>query len=179
MSLKYGIVCAVTAPLMRTLEQHIPGIKIDRRRRSIPVVAYADDITVFVTRPKDFTITLQAVRCYEQATGARRNPKKSKAPAIGPWTEPATALGIEFHDQVTIQSHIWNHYCQICQRQLAGVLRMVRAQTRRAYVRTQFLAQRIQYVQLCLAKIWYMTQVLPPITVHVKQLTTVCSWFIW
>jgi hypothetical protein len=56
----------------------------------------------FIIRSEDFTNNQQAVRCYEQATGARLNPKKSKALTIGNWTEPATALGIEFHDQVTI-----------------------------------------------------------------------------
>jgi hypothetical protein len=29
-----------------------------------------------------------------------------------------------------------------------------------------------------LAKIWYLAQALPPTTVLVQQLTTVCSWFI-
>lgn len=66
------------------------------------MVAYAGDVTVFVTKREDFTIILQADRCYEQATGTPLNPKTSKSLAIGNWTVPATALGTEFHDQVTI-----------------------------------------------------------------------------
>jgi hypothetical protein len=45
--------------------------------------AYADDVTVLVTRPKDFVIIRNAVHCYKQATGAMLNPKKLKALAIG------------------------------------------------------------------------------------------------
>ena len=41
-------------PLLRMLEQRLPGIKIGRRARPTPVVAYADDITIFVTTTDDF-----------------------------------------------------------------------------------------------------------------------------
>jgi hypothetical protein len=134
-----------------------------------------------VRRPEDFTIILQAVRCYEQATGARLNPKKSKALAIGNWKDRATALGIEFHDQVTILGVTFGTTtAKSMKDSWAGVLWTVRAQARKAYARTLCLAQRIQYVQLCLfTKIWYLAQILPPTTVHVQQLTTVCSLFIW
>jgi hypothetical protein len=163
------------------MEEHLPAIKIGRRRLSVPVVAYADDIMVFVTKPEDFTIILQAVRCYEQTTGARLNPKKSKALDIGNWKEQATALEIEFHDEVTILGVTFKTTAaKSMKNSWAGVLRTVRAQARKAYARTLCLAQRIQYVQLCLiAKIWYLAQILPPTTVHVQQITTVCSWFIW
>jgi hypothetical protein len=115
-------------PLLRTIEQHLPGIPIGHLTRSVPVVAYADDITVCVTRPEDFTFILQAVRCYEQATGARLNPKKSKALPIGPWTEPAAALGIEFHDQITILGVAFGTTTtKSVKESWTGVLRTVRA----------------------------------------------------
>ena len=61
----------------------------------------------------------------------------------------------------------------------AGAVRAIRAQARQAYARTLCLAQRIQYVHLCLlAKIWYLAQILPPTKEHVRQLTTVCTWYI-
>jgi hypothetical protein len=34
-----------------------------------PVIAYADGMTVFVTRPEAFIATQQAIRTYERATG--------------------------------------------------------------------------------------------------------------
>jgi len=61
-----------------------------------------------------------------------------------------------------------------------GVLRSVRLQARKAYARTLCLAQRMQYVHLCLlSKIWYLAKMLPPTKENVQQLTTVCTWFIW
>jgi len=41
-------------PLLRILEDRIPGIHIRGTTRSSPVLAYADDITVLVTQPEDF-----------------------------------------------------------------------------------------------------------------------------
>jgi hypothetical protein len=75
-------------PLLRTLEEKLPSMKIERQAQHGPVIAYADDVTVFVTNPEAFITTQQAVRAYERATGARLYPRKSKALAFGAWTEP-------------------------------------------------------------------------------------------
>jgi len=47
------------------------------------VVAYADGVTIFVTSAADFAIIEEAIRPYERASGARLNPRKSQALAIG------------------------------------------------------------------------------------------------
>jgi hypothetical protein len=36
-------------PLLRTLEETLPGIQLGRHWRSVPVIAYADDVTVLKT----------------------------------------------------------------------------------------------------------------------------------
>jgi len=70
-------------PLLRTLEDNLPGIRLGRSTRSPPVVAYAGDVTVLVTQHGDFAIVHEAVRCYEKATGAKLNSQKSKALPMG------------------------------------------------------------------------------------------------
>ena len=98
------------------------------------MVAYADDVAVFVTQPADFIILLQAVRCYEQAKGARLNPKKSKALVIGNWKEPALVLGIQFHEQVNIVGVTFGTtIANSTKDSWAGIRRAVRAQERKAY----------------------------------------------
>jgi hypothetical protein len=77
------------------LDEKLPGINIGNSGRTIKVVAYADGVTIFTTRPTDFDIVRGALQQYVKATGARLNPKKSKALASGGWTAPATALGTE------------------------------------------------------------------------------------
>jgi len=61
-----------------------------------------------------------------------------------------------------------------------SVVRAIRAQARVTYARQLSFAKRLQYVQLyLLSKIWYIKQTLPPLTIHIQQLTSVCSWYIW
>jgi hypothetical protein len=54
-----------------------------RGGQRISVIAYADDITIFLTRQGDIEIVQQAIGTYEQATGMQLNPRKSKALALG------------------------------------------------------------------------------------------------
>ena len=43
-------------PLLKILEQMLPGIRISRRARKTVVVAYADDITFLMTAPEDMPV---------------------------------------------------------------------------------------------------------------------------
>jgi len=64
--------------LLCMLENNLPGITIGQRTRRSTVVAYADVVTVFVTRPMDFDTILRAIQLCKKATGTLLNPKKSK-----------------------------------------------------------------------------------------------------
>jgi len=109
------------------------------------VVAYADDVTVFVTQPTDFSIILNAIQLYERATEARLNAKKSNALAIGRWTAPATVLGIEFCNQVKILGFTFGTNIENSRKESwSSVTRAVRAEARKAYARNLCLAQRVQ-----------------------------------
>jgi len=61
------------------------------------VVAYADDVTIFVTSAADFAIIEEAIRLYKGASGARLNPRKSKAFAVGSWLTHEAVLVIAYH----------------------------------------------------------------------------------
>ena len=168
-------------PLLRMLENKLPGIQIGHRERRTCVVAYADDVKIFVTSPTDFKTIYEAIQIYERASGTRLNPQNSYALAIGKWNTPTTELYIEFQSRikilgVTFGSSIkesttatWTHLTEA-----------IRAQARKAYARGLCLAQRIQYVQSCLlAKIctWHKFS---HQTKHTQQqLTTTCMWYTW
>jgi hypothetical protein len=55
-------------PLLRILEDKLPSIWVGRRKKKPTVVAYADDVTIFITTPEDMPIIRDAVRCYETAS---------------------------------------------------------------------------------------------------------------
>ena len=72
-------------PLPCILDERLTGIQRGRRRKKTTVVAYADDITIFVTSPVDIQLIREAMRCYQAASGARLNIEKSKAMPVGSW----------------------------------------------------------------------------------------------
>jgi len=65
------------------------------------VVAYADDVTLFVTAPLDIQIR-EAIQCYERASGACLNTRKSKALAVGAWDNTTEVLDIPYYNEVQI-----------------------------------------------------------------------------
>jgi hypothetical protein len=86
----------------------MPGIKIRNGTYLIGVVAYADDVTIFVTATADFAIIEEAINLFEQVSGLRLNPRKSKALATGSWNTPETIRGIEFFQSITIlRVNVW------------------------------------------------------------------------
>jgi hypothetical protein len=70
-------------PLHRILEQKLRGIHIGKWANKTVVVAYADDVTIFVTSPTGLPVIHDALQCFEKATGARLKTRKSKALAVG------------------------------------------------------------------------------------------------
>jgi hypothetical protein len=168
-------------PLLNMLDHSLQGLQIGRSKRYQPVLAYTDDVTIFVKRPEDLLKISTAIKCFEKATGALLNPHKSKAMAIGGWTASATELGIKCYDNIKIFGVTFGQTLQrTMQHSWTGVIRGIREQARTAYIRSLCLAQRIRYVRTCLlAKIWYIAQIVPQTTPQAQHITTVSTWFIW
>jgi len=89
-------------PLLCTLQNNLVGIQFGRRRIKTTVVAYADDVTIFVTSPTDIPKIQEALHCFEEASGAKVNIGKSRAPAIGPWNTSVRIMDIPYHTEAKI-----------------------------------------------------------------------------
>jgi len=88
--------------MLRILEQKLPGIYIGKLANKNVVVAYADDVAIFVTAPTDVPDIQDAIQCYEKANGARLNTRKSKALAVDRWSKTTVQLGIPYANEVEI-----------------------------------------------------------------------------
>ena len=119
------------------------------------MLAYAGDITLFLSNVEDIEKVHHAIRINEQAIGAQLNPNKSRALAVDGWTEPITPLGTELLQQVKILGMTFGSTVDATvQGSWTKVTNAVRAQSRTAYARNLCLAHRVQYVQTyLLAKI--------------------------
>ena len=130
------------------------------------MVAYADDVIIFVTSAADFAIIEEAIHLYERASGARLNPRKSKDLAVGSWCTQETVLEIAYLPHVTILGvTFWGTIEQKMKNTWARLTGKPRAQVKRAYTRGPCLATRLCYVNtFLLSKIWYPAQSCRPQT---------------
>ena len=134
-------------PLLTLLNEKVARLQIGRNGRRIVAVAYADDVTLCVTSPKDLPIIKDIIRTFEKASGARLNSHKSKALAIAGWDATNTGLGIDFQPSIKILGITFTstiaRSAQLCWEPMTN---LIQAQARLAYGRKLCIAQRVQYV---------------------------------
>ena len=134
-------------PLLRILDQKLPGVRIGKRARKT-VEAYADDIIIFVTTPTDVPVISDAIHCYEKATGARLNTRKSKALVLGGWITSTDSLNILYHAEIKFLGVTFAiTFDHSKNKNWVKVTGKVRAQARYTYERNLSLSERILYVQ--------------------------------
>jgi len=63
--------------LIQTLERKLKGIQIGRGHAKTAVIAYADDVTIFLTSMVDVRKLQETLLIWEAATGAKVNMRKS------------------------------------------------------------------------------------------------------
>jgi len=143
-------------PLLCTLENKLTGLRIERRGPKTAVVAYADDVTLFVTSPDDVTVMQDALRCYEAASGTKVNIGKSKAIAIGPWDTSVRIMDIPYYTETRILGfHLMTTVNASAIRSWSKMTDRIRAQARDAFNRELSLDKRIQHVHdYLMAKVW-------------------------
>jgi hypothetical protein len=165
-------------PLLCTLENKLTGLRIKQRDSKTAVVAYANDVTIFVTKHNDIKVLQDALRCFEAASGAQVNIGGSKAIAVGPWD---TIMDIPYHTETKILGfHITSTINVSAIKSWSTVTNRIRAQARDAYNRELSLDKRIQYVHdYLMAKVWHVAQIFPPPEDCVLKLNTSISWFLW
>jgi hypothetical protein len=56
--------------------------RLEQQQRKTAVVAYENDVAIFLTEPEEITAIGEALRIYEKATGAMLNISKSQALAV-------------------------------------------------------------------------------------------------
>lgn len=102
-------------------------------------------MSIFVTTPTDLPVIREAIHCYERATAARFNTRKSKALAMGGWSTTTATLDIPYHTEVKNVGVIFTSTIEMSMnRTWAKVTGKVRAQTNETYGRDVRLSKRIR-----------------------------------
>lgn len=161
MSIKHAIIC--TKPLIQTFERELKGIQIGRSRVKTAVIAYADDVTIFLTSPADIRKLQEILLTYVAAKGAKVNMRKSRAFALGAWGTSTRIMDIPNHTDVRILGfHFTNKLNTSAHVTWSMVTTRVLALAQDTYYRDLRLDRRISFIHdYLLAKIWYVAQIHP------------------
>jgi len=168
-------------PLLINLDKKLKCVYIRHNSARTTAIAYADDITIIVTKPEEVDTIKDTLHDYMQATGAHINVNKSHAIALGSWKKLTPMMDINYQDDIILLGfHMAKNIKQSTNKSWAMLTTKIRAQAQKDYHRALNLEHRIRYVNdYLLARVWYATQIFPPPTDQARQINTAISWFLW
>jgi hypothetical protein len=168
-------------PLLHMIDRNLKGIRLDPKKPKTSIVAYADDVTILITDPSEVPLVQDALKCYQEASGALINFAKSTALAVGGWNKTTDMMGIAYHDTIKILGiHFHSQTDKTADINWSRITRSIRAQASETYNRNLCMDKRIKYIHSHLmAKAWYVAQVLPLPQIHERQLRTTANYFVW
>jgi hypothetical protein len=168
-------------PLLYRTDRYIKGIQINHRQRNTAVIAYADDVTVFLTDPSDMDVVVDILMQYMNATGALINVQKSTVLTIGTWDTTRTVMDTPYRQDAKIPGV--RSASSIARQMLLSwstvVPNIKMYGTRSASQNTLSSAGDTVCKSFLSPKLWYMAQVFPN-TKSVKCVVTIAVlWYIW
>jgi hypothetical protein len=163
------------------LEQKLRGTRVKRRKKKTAVVAYADDVSLRVFTPEEFSAIEEEIWYYVDATGAKLNIVKSHSMSVGSWDTTRTVTNISYNREVKVLViQMANTTAQSTVSSWSLITNMLRLLAREAYIRHLDLVQRIQFVHTyILANLYCTAQVLLAPSVHIHEIVSAVAWFIW
>jgi hypothetical protein len=102
MSTEHASFVVCLNPHLSALEQKMTGVKTGRRGTKTTVIAYADDVTITVSKPDDIPVMRETLRTYEEASGAKINVQKSKALALGSWNTSVQIMDFPYYEEIKV-----------------------------------------------------------------------------
>lgn len=164
-------------PLIRMIDQNINGVLIDNR--FLKVVAYADDINIFVKNDSEFDIILQLVHYYSLYSKIKLNLFKSQflrfnSCMIGPQQIK------EVDDLKILGVHFSQSFDKTIDQNYNGIIKLINISLLQQYSRRLNLFQKVYVLNTyILSKLWYVAQVFPPDNKHLASLRSICGKFLW
>ena len=151
-------------PLLCTLENNLSVILIGQRRIKITVVAYADDVTIFVTSPTVIPKIQEALHCFEEASGGESKYRKINGTRDRSMGHVGTDYGHPVSQRGKNSGLPHNEKgAGLWPQELDYKHGTNTRKAQDAYCRDLSLDKRIQYVHdYLMARVWYLAQIYPP-----------------
>lgn len=164
-------------PLIRLIYDNVQGCFI--ANTFIKVIAYADDLNIFVLNDHEFDTVLELINYFSIFSKIKLNVRKShfmrlnncrSGPHMLEEKMSLKILGIVFYQNFS--RTVDSNYNSIIPK-FKNVL-------------AQHSKRKLNLVQKCivlnsyaLSKIWYIAQIFPPSNKHLADIRKSCGWFIW
>ena len=168
-------------PLLWQLEKHLAGVKYNRGKEKVSVVAYADDVSIILTDLKEIRVVKDILHTFERASGAKLNVTKSAALACGTWNATKEVMGIGYKQSIRILGFQFTKETNKSQRlNWEQVEKKIKLHAQGTYHRELGLAHRIKYAQVyLLAKLWHIAHIFPPWEGSMQRIMSAIAWYIW
>ena len=134
-------------PPLINLDKKLKGVFIRHNSARTTAIAYADDITIIVTKPEEVNTIKDTLHDYMQTTGSHINVNKSHAIAFGSWNKLTPMMDINYQDDIILLGlHMAKNIKQSTNKSWAMLTKKIRAQAQKDYHRALNLEHRIRYV---------------------------------
>uniref|UniRef100_A0A1W7R675 Putative tx1-3 aae n=1 Tax=Aedes albopictus TaxID=7160 RepID=A0A1W7R675_AEDAL len=164
-------------PLLRMIDKHIQGVLVDNI--FIRIVAYADDLNIFIRNDEEFSIALELINYFSIYSKIKINFSKSHflrlnncplGPQLISEARDVKILGVRFVED----------YRKMVDLNYVELIENVNYSLSLQYNRRLNIVQKVWILNTyILSKLWYVAQLIPPENKHIAQLRKKCGDFIW
>lgn len=164
-------------PLIRMIYNSINGVLIDDV--FIKILAYADDITIFVLNDGEFDTVLALINYFSIYSKIKLNMKKSQFIRINSCkTGPQMLREVE---RLKVLGVIFTtNFKNIISENYDDLIRKMKTTVKKHTKRKLNLFQKVQILNCyILSKLWYVAQIFPAENKQIAQIRTTCQQFIF
>jgi hypothetical protein len=78
MHAEHVLLCPILNPLLNALEKKLTGVKIGRQGTKMTMIAYADDVTIVVSKSEGMPIIRETLKIYKGEPGQKLTSKNRR-----------------------------------------------------------------------------------------------------
>lgn len=164
-------------PLLQSINKNIKGVLVDDV--FIRVIAYADDLNIFIRNDAEFSVALELINYYSIYSRIKINFSKSQflrlnncslGPQLIKESHELKILGVFFHE----------NYKKMIDLNYNELIKNINYSIALQFSRRLNIVQKIWVLNTyVLSKLWYVAQLFPPDNKHIALIRKKCGNFIW
>lgn len=164
-------------PLIRNLHASSSGVLV--YGKFLKVIAYADDITIFVRGQDELDLVMQIIESFTQHARIRVNLQKSSFLRLN--NARSGPQKVREVDELTILGVIFaGCWSKVIDKNYSKLIRSIQFRLLTNAQRNLNILERVWILNtFVLSKLWYIAQVFPPKNCHLAKIKSMVGNFLW